>query len=278
MNIAVLLIMLIVSPLLLILLRPSTDKVLGIEDLKDESNQPKTVSVWEEAKGTRLPGKAMSDRLNNCRLIQLVVSIMGFWYIGRHFLTRGLDLNLNIMIFILLMTGLVVHGTPLRYVIATKRAGSNISGIVLQYPFYAGIAGIMEGTGLVQAISTWMSHAASIRTFPFIAFLTGGLVNFAIPSAGGEWAVVGPTIVETAEVLTSEMAGEQVTSYIARLSLAVAYGESLTNVLQPFFILIILPVMGAGTKIQARDVMGYLILPFICFFILYAILITWLPI
>ena len=78
-------------------------------------------------------------------------------------------------------------------------------------------------------------------------------------------------------MLTSGMAGEQATSYIARVSLAVAYGESLTNVLQPFFILIILPVMGAGTKIQVRDVMGYLILPFICFFILEAILITWLP-
>ncbi len=65
---------------------------------------------------------------------------------------------------------------------------------------------------------------------------------------------------------------------ISRASLSVAYGESLTNLLQPFYLLLIIPIMGAGTKIQARDVMGFLVIPFILLFIIQSIFVTYMPI
>ena len=90
-------------------------------------------------------------------------------------------------------------------------------------------------------------------------------MNFAIPSAGGEWAVIGPYLLEVLNSLGENLSPQELQSHMARLGLSVAYGESLTNLLQPFFLLIILPVMGVGVKIQARDVMVYLIIPFFFF-------------
>jgi len=150
-----------------------------------------------------------------------------------------------------------------------KRACGNVSGILFQYPFYAGIMGIIVGTGLGKQIGSSLAQTATVKTLPMIAFFTRGLVNFAIPSAGGEWAVIGPSIIETAKVLGTEMSPEQFSKFIARLALAVAYGETLTNLIQPFFILIILPVMGAGVRLQARDVMGYVFIPFIAYMLVY---------
>ncbi len=133
----------------------------------------------------------------------------GFAYLIWHFATRGFDLDLNIMIFVFIMLGLIAHRTPMRYVIAVKRACSNISGIVFQYPFYAGIMGIMLYTGLGGMLADWMAGSATLTTLPLIAQAAGGIVNMAIPSAGGEWAVVGPTFVEAAQNLGADLSPEQ---------------------------------------------------------------------
>jgi len=209
--------------------------------------------------------------------LSLAIAILGFCYLGWYFLTRGFDLNLNIMIFTFLMFALITHRTPMRYVIAMKRACANVSGIVFQYPFYAGIMGIMLYTGLGELISDWMASSATLTTLPLIAQVSGAVVNMAIPSAGGEWAVIGPTFIEAAKNLSTELPPDQVRELIARISLAVAYGETSTNALQPFFLLVVLPIMGLGVKIQARDVMGYLVIPFLILYVLTAVLITIMP-
>ena len=151
-------------------------------------------------------------------------------------------------------------------------------GIIFQFPFYAGIMGIMLHTGLGEAFSNWIAASATISNFPYFSYLIGGIVNFAIPSGGGEFAVIGPSIIEAAKELTFGLPSDQVTAYIARTALSMAYGESLTNLLQPFFLLIVLPVMGSGTRIEARDVMGYLAIPFLILFIIQSILILYMPI
>ena len=84
---------------------------------------------------------------------------------------------------LILMIGLLVHRTPMRYVVAMKRACGGISGIVFQYPFYAGIMGIMMATGLGKAIAVWMASFVTLKTLPLAAYLLGGFVNFSIPSA-----------------------------------------------------------------------------------------------
>jgi short-chain fatty acids transporter len=151
----------------------------------------KPPTVAQEAVQDLLPGRALSDRLNSSILLQVAIVCMGLGYIAWHFGTRGFDLDLNIMIFIFFTLGMLCHQTPLRYAIAMKRACSSIYGIIFQYPFYAGIMGMMIHTGLGAAAAGWMAATASATAFPAVAYVTGAIVNFAIPSAGGEWAVLG---------------------------------------------------------------------------------------
>jgi short-chain fatty acids transporter len=122
-----------------------------------------------------------------------------------------------------------------------------------------------------------IASVATIDSYPFFSYITGGLINFAIPSAGGEFAVVGPSVINAVTEIGSGLPETEVTAMISRASLSIAYGESLTNLLQPFFLLLVFPIMGAGIKIQARDVMGYFVIPFIFFFIIQALLVTYIP-
>lgn len=263
-------------PLLMWLMRPHVHASRSMRDLVDPSYEDQG-TVAEEAATHMLTGKSLSDRLNNAVWLQLLIALAALSYIVRHFVNNGFDIDLNIMIFIFLAVGLVAHGTPMRYVVAMKRACANVSGIVFQYPFYAGIMGIMMFSGLGTLIADWMADGATVRTLPFIGMLSGAVVNFAIPSAGGEWAVIGPAFTDAASSLAATLPQDQVQPFIARVAMAVAYGETSTNLLQPFFLLVILPVMGAGVRIQARDVMGYLVLPFIYIFASSALLVTFVP-
>nr|WP_321237380.1 TIGR00366 family protein [uncultured Psychroserpens sp.] len=276
-NIVMIILFVIVGPVLFLLFIPKNTKGKELKDLLKSNNHPKEDSIKDEAESFKLPIKAVSDTLNNTFVLPLIISIMGFVYIVYHFYKNGFDLNFNIMIFIFLMIGLFLHKTPMRFSIAMKRASSNISGILFQYPFYAGIMGIMLYTGIGEKLAEGLVSVMTIDTYPFYAYLTGGVVNFAIPSAGGEFAVVGPSIIEAVKAIGIGLPPEQVTAMVSRASLSVAYGESLSNMLQPFFILLVLPVMGAGVKLQSRDIMGYLVLPFILFFILQTLMVLYVP-
>ncbi len=276
-NVAMIIIILITIPLILLLLRPRNTHNKQITDLMIVKETLNTQTIKEEALSLKLPFKSYSDKLNNSPVLQMIIVIMGFIYIFYHFITNGFDLNFNIMIFIFIILGLLLHKTPMRYVISMKRSSSNISGILFQYPFYAGIMGIMLYTGLGEKLGQILASQASINSYPFFAYLTGGIVNFAIPSAGGEFAVVGPSLVNAVKEIGAGLPAEEITAMIARASLSVAYGESLSNLLQPFYLLLVIPIMAAGIKIQARDIMGYLVLPFIILFIIQSVLVSFCP-
>ncbi len=137
--------------------------------------------------------------------------------------------------------------------------------------------GIMMGTGLGAAMADWMASRVTLETMPLAAFLLGGVVNFSIPSAGGEWAVIGPPLVEAVRELSGATGAAGLEPHVARIAMAVAYGESLTNLLQPFFLLTVLPVMGAGVRIQARDIVGHYFLPFLLLFATIGLVVTVFP-
>lgn len=269
-NLLVLATFLVGSPLIGWLLRPRGELIAGGPGAKAET------TVEDEAQGLRASEPVPSDRFNGSRALQAILVAMGAGAIGLYFARSGFEINLNIMIFIFLVTGMLLHGTPLRYVVAMKRACSNLSGIVYQYPFYAGIMGIMMATGLGKAMASSVASLVSLETLPVAAYALGGLVNFSIPSAGGEWVVIGPPLVEAVRELTGGASGPEFTSHVARVALAVAYGETMTNLLQPFYLLIVLPVMGDG-RLQARDVVGYLVVPFLVLSVLVGLLVAFVP-
>ena len=275
-NIAMMVLYVIFSPLMILLLIPKTKHIKQLDDMLDDKTNKIELSIKDEASTMNLAVESISDRLNNGILLQICMVLMGLTYIIYHFLTNGFQLNFNIMIFIFLILGLALHKTPMRYVIAMKRSSNNISGILYQYPFYAGIMGIMLYTGLGEKFAELLASVATIDSYPFYAYLTGGVMNFAIPSAGGEFAVVGPSIINAVKDIGAGLPANEVMAMVSRASLSIAYGESLSNVLQPFYLLLVFPIMGSGIKIQSRDVMGYLVIPFLVFFIIQSILVTWM--
>lgn len=275
-NLAMIILFVVISPIIIWALIPKSFAGKELKDLQTTLDDEEG-TVKDEALSYKLPYRALSDALNNAGWLQVSVALLGLTYIIYHFATKGFDLNFNIMIFIFLIVGMLLHITPLRYSIAMKRASSNISGVLFQYPFYAGIMGIMLASGLGEKISNVLVSIATPETYAFISYLTGGVINFAIPSAGGEFAVIGPSIINMVQELGANLSPTEVTAMTARASMSVAYGESLSNLLQPFFLLIVFPVMGKGIKIQARDVVGYLFIPFIVLFVIQALMVTYVP-
>ncbi len=275
-NLTVMAVYLIGGTAIMWFVRPR-GSLIEIDELRTGDLGARESTVADESEALKSQPPTPSDRLNNSVVVLIVVIAMGLAAIGLHFTRRGFDLNLNIMIFSFLIFGMMLHRTPIRYVVAMSRACSNISGIVFQYPFYAGIMGIMMATGLGKAIAGWMASLVTLKSLPAAAFLLGGVVNFSIPSAGGEWAVIGPPLVEAVRELAGPVGTGELNRHVARVAMAVAYGESLTNLLQPFFLLIVLPIMGAGLRIQARDIVGYFFVPFLFLFTVIGLLVTFFP-
>ena len=272
-NLSMIALYLIVTPLLMIALRPRSahgnrlqELLVVNEVIKNES--PEIVSHM----GT------ISDRLNHSKLLVLGIGLAGLIVVSRYFSANGFDLNLNLMIFIFMLLGMALHQTPIRYGLAVQKASGNVSPILYQFPFYAGIMGIMTQSGLGSQLALSLANISSVSTLPSFAFILGGMVNFAIPSGGGEFAVIGPSLLEAAQALGSSLPPHEQYQLSIQTIMALTYGESLTNLMQPFFILIVLPVMAAGTKLQARDVMGYLVIPFVVYFCLQLLLINLIPV
>ena len=144
----------------------------------------------------------------------------------------------------MLMVGLLLHWTPMSYARAVERAAGGCAGIILQFPLYAGIMELMRSSGLTRMMANALTEGADERTQPLLTFLSSAVVNLFIPSGGGQWAVQGP-IAMSAAVESGVDPGKMV--------MAVAYGDQLTNMLQPFWALPLLAITG----VRARDIVGY---------------------
>lgn len=181
-----------------------------------------------------------------------LIGLIGLVYIFMYFKDNGFALDLNIVNMIFLIAGIWLHGTPLNYVRAINEAVKGAGGIILQFPFYAGIMGMMTGEGaaeisLAGAISQGFVSISTETTFPLYTFLSAGVVNLFVPSGGGQWAVQAPIMMP---------AGDALGVSPAVTAMAIAWGDAWTNMIQPFWALPALGIAGLG----ARDIMGYCVI------------------
>lgn len=186
-----------------------------------------------------------ADKIETSPILSYLVGLLGATYIITYFMGGG-GLNLNIVIFIFFTLGIILHKTPRRYLAAFNEAVKGAGGIILQFPLYAGIMGMMVGSGLATIISQWFVSFSTANTFPVFSFLSAGLVNFFVPSGGGQWAVQAPVMIP---------AGAELGVPAYKTAMAVAWGDAWTNMIQPFWALPALGIAGLG----ARDIMGYCI-------------------
>ena len=155
--------------------------------------------------------------------------------------------NLNYINFLLFGMAILMHTRFSQFLKAVQEAIGGSVGIIIQFPLYAGIMGIMKYSGLAAGVSYAFVEVSNEVTLPLLTFLSAGLVNVFVPSGGGQWAVQGPIAVEAAQALNVP---------IPKIVMALSYGDQLTNMLQPFWAL---PLLGI-TRLKAKDILPYSLL------------------
>ncbi|WP_110644048.1 TIGR00366 family protein [Salinicola sp. CPA57] len=223
---------------LFFVLQKQPDKIVRLEtsDADDEGNES----------DARHDG-SFSDRIENSRLPTLFMGLLAAVYLVGQMIAQGFSLNLNTVILIFLALGLLLHNSPAAYLSAVEKAVGAARGIIVQFPLYAGIAGMMTHADLVTQFSEMIISLATPETFPLWTFLSAGAVNFFIPSGGGQWAIQGPIMMQAAAAIGADP---------ARTIMAFTWGDGWTNQIQPFWALPLLGVAG----LSARDIMGYLLI------------------
>lgn len=153
-------------------------------------------------------------------------------------------INLNTVNFTLLGLALLFMGNTAQLEKAGAEATKGAFGIVVQFPLYAGIIGVMKGSGLLSSVAVFFMEQSNSGSFPIITFFSAALINLAVPSGGGQWAVQGPLVVDAAQQLGTNLP----------LSImALAYGDQITNMIQPFWALPLLAI----TRLRAGEILRY---------------------
>jgi short-chain fatty acids transporter len=193
---------------------------------------------------TKIENFTPADRIENSKIITILVSLLGGWYVVYKFTQTGFDLNLEIVIIVFLVIGVFLHRTPISFLQSVYRSAKGAGGMIIQFPFYAGIMGMIVSSGLAVEMSSWTLAFATERTFTMISFISAAVLNMFVPSAGGQWAV-------QAHVLLP--AGAELGIEPAKTALSFLWGEVWTNLIQPFWALPALAIAG----LKARDIMGF---------------------
>lgn len=235
-NLVPIVLLLIALPLLTKAMMPEKNKIITIN--------PELLKDSESAATLDQTTMTPAERIENSSVSSIIIGAMGLVYIIWYFATKGFKLNLNIVNFTFLFLAIIFHGTPRKFLNALAIAVKGTGGIILQFPFYAGIMGMMVKSGLAAIISQWFVSISNPTTFPLFSFLSAGLVNLFVPSGGGQWAVQAPIMIPASIDLGVP---------VAKTAMAVSWGDAWTNLIQPFWALPALGIAGLG----ARDIMGY---------------------
>lgn len=190
-----------------------------------------------------------AERIDHTKFIGITfggIVLIAFFYQYYDSLLK-LIITPNMLNFLMLGLALILHGNIKQFLNAVEEAIKGASGILIQFPLYFGIMGIMRDSGMVVQISDFFISIATPTTLPIFTFFSGGLVNLFVPSGGGQWAIQGPIVIESALKLGVPL---------PKAIMALAYGDQITNMLQPFWAL---PLLGI-TKLKAREILPYTLL------------------
>ncbi|MEG2138282.1 MAG: short-chain fatty acid transporter, partial [Oscillospiraceae bacterium] len=246
MNLIMVVTILILMPLLNYAMHPDAAHTIVVDPalLVDEAERTYTVST-------------PAEKIEHSKILWVITWVLGLAYVAFNIYSsikdgKGVNLTLNLVNMLFLTLGIILHGNLRKYVDAVNDAASGAAGILLQFPFYAGIMGLMvasnaSGVSLAGIISDFFVSISSNVTFPMFTFLSAGIVNFFVPSGGGQWAVQGPIVMPAAAQMGIES---------GRAAMGIAWGDQWTNMIQPFWALPALGIAG----LSAKDIMGYLVI------------------
>jgi short-chain fatty acids transporter len=222
------------------------------------TNEPRTTN--HEPRTSPSPG----EWLEHSPVLTWSVVMLGAAYLIRYF-SQAADplnaLNLNILNLAFLLAGFLLHHTPARLMRAVQESTPAVWGVILQFPFYAGIAGIITSTHLNERLANAFVQISTPATFPPLVALYSAVLGVFVPSGGSKWVIEAPYVMAAAHTLQTHL-GWVVSAY--------DLGEALANLVQPFWML---PILGLF-KLGARDVMGYTFVVFIALVPVVLVLVT----
>lgn len=234
-NLVPVVVLLIALPFFFIGLEPKGDDVVAADAVTTND------VVKRRGTGART---TIAAKLENAWLLNVVFVVAGFGYLAARWMTSGFSLDINTVIFIFFLLGLLSHWTPIAYVSAIDDAAKITGPLLIQYPLYGGIMGIMTTTGLAGVIAQWFLTFSTAATLPFWSYISSIIISLFVPSGGGHWLVQGPFAVPAAIKLGASLPAT---------AMAIAIGEEVANMIQPFWCLPILAIAG----IALRRVMAF---------------------
>ena len=252
-NIGLAIFTVVATALCCAMLRPRDDEIIEVDAalLQDQHDQT------HDSDHPHSEPVTLAEKLDSMRAINISIGLLLLLYLGLWFYRYGFALNLNIVIWSFVSIGLLLANSPVHYLKLLVNGSGPVALILLQYPFYAGILGIMKSSGLVSIISSFFTEISTPQTLPFFAFLSGGLINMFVPSGGGQWVIQGPIFLEAAANLGVEA---------KLIVLGVAYGDQWTNMIQPFWTIPVLAIAG----LHLRQIMGYTFMVFLLTFFIFS--------
>ena len=208
--------------------------------------------LFEEEPKPAPKASTPAEKLENSRVLSWIIALLGLTYLVIKLFVKGGSFDLGAVIMLFLFLGVILHGTPLAYVKAFGKSVGGAAGILLQFPFYAGIMGIITGVGesgicLGEVVSNACVSISTPKTYPLFTFFCAAILNMFVPSGGGHWAIQAP-IMFTAGAALGVAPG--------LTGMAISWGDAWTNLIQPFWALPALAI----AKLNAKDIMGFCII------------------
>lgn len=253
-NIVLVIIIVVVVTALMTLMHPPKGKAYKVK--------PELLDRLKLYEGPERPSEltTASTWMNWWPGFNIIVAAAGLIWLGMEVQTKGFagSINLNNINLFFLMLGVLFHWRPWSFLKATEDAAKAVWGIIIQFPFYAGIFGLFKYTALATAMTQAFVAISSPATYLLIIYWYAGLLNYLIPSGGSEWAVTAPYLIPAAQQLGVS---------IPKTVLTYAWGDMLTDMIQPFWAIAMLAV----AKLEFREIMGWLLLVFFVYWIITSI-------
>lgn len=238
-NASVILAILLIVPFVMSRLHPRPGETM--EPIGEELIDLHAVdSSAEPAREAMTP----AEKIEDSRILNWTIIGLGSAFVFHHFAIRGNGLTLNIFNLSFLMLGMALAGSAIRYVRIIVEGGRVAVPFLLQYPFYAGIAGLMSDSGLAEMLITQFVEISTPASLPLFGFLSAGILNLFVTSGGGQWAIQGPIMTAAALELGADM---------PRTIMSVVLGDQWTNIIHPLTLVPIVMIAG----VPLRKILAY---------------------
>tara|TARA_X000001036_G_scaffold270493_1_gene251158 strand:+ start:1270 stop:2448 length:1179 start_codon:yes stop_codon:yes gene_type:complete len=231
----------LITFLVLLILVPLTFYFLS----KNSSSQ-NTVLTNENIMNNDVQDEIRTNNLESSRIFSIlfgVILLIAFFYQYSEDLIN-FKITPNSLNFFMLGLSILLHSNFKSFLNALRKSINGASGILIQFPLYFGIMGIMKESGLIVYVSDFFISISNEFTLPIFTFFSAAIINVFVPSGGGQWVIQGPVVIAAATELNVP---------IQKVVMALAYGDQLTNMLQPFWALPLLAI----TKLKAKEILPY---------------------